>query len=338
MAAAALESLAAWLRGRYAGRARARRRPSRRAWRRRATRRPCVVTPEVHRRPAGAGSVGAAPSALQPGGHRGGRRALARRAAGGVLRHQLSSRPAGGGRTRAVAARDLPTTGVQRYGFHGLSYEYIASVLPRGGARDRRRARDRRPPGQRRQPLRAEAAARASTARWASPRSTGCAWARGRAPIDPGVVLHLFQSLGLSAKEVETILYKKSGLLGHFGHQQRHARPAREPRAGGAPGGRLLRLPGGQGDRRPGRRPAAVSTHWSSPPASARTPRRFAAASARPRPGWVSISIRAPTARRPADLQGRQPRVGLGDSDQRRTDDCPAHRALAGIDRTAREA
>src|SRR5204863_4783340 len=31
--------------------------------------------------------------------------------------------------------------------------------------------------------------------------------------IDPGVVLYLFQTLGLSAKEVETILYKKSGLL-----------------------------------------------------------------------------------------------------------------------------
>ena len=35
--------------------------------------------------------------------------------------------------------------------------------------------------------------------------------------IDPGVVLHLFQGLGLSAKEVETILYKKSGLLGISG-------------------------------------------------------------------------------------------------------------------------
>jgi acetate kinase len=35
--------------------------------------------------------------------------------------------------------------------------------------------------------------------------------------LDPGVVLHLFQSLGLSAKEVETILYKKSGLLGISG-------------------------------------------------------------------------------------------------------------------------
>ena len=35
--------------------------------------------------------------------------------------------------------------------------------------------------------------------------------------LDPGVVLHLFQGLGLSAKEVEALLYKKSGLLGISG-------------------------------------------------------------------------------------------------------------------------
>jgi len=35
--------------------------------------------------------------------------------------------------------------------------------------------------------------------------------------VDPGVILYLFQELGLSAKEVETILYKKSGLLGISG-------------------------------------------------------------------------------------------------------------------------
>jgi acetate kinase len=35
--------------------------------------------------------------------------------------------------------------------------------------------------------------------------------------LDPGVVLHLFQACELSAKEVETMLYKKSGLLGISG-------------------------------------------------------------------------------------------------------------------------
>ncbi len=35
--------------------------------------------------------------------------------------------------------------------------------------------------------------------------------------LDPGVVLYLFQNLGLTAKQVEDILYKKSGLLGISG-------------------------------------------------------------------------------------------------------------------------
>jgi acetate kinase len=35
--------------------------------------------------------------------------------------------------------------------------------------------------------------------------------------IDPGAVLYLFQGLGLTATEVETVLYKKSGLLGISG-------------------------------------------------------------------------------------------------------------------------
>ena len=35
--------------------------------------------------------------------------------------------------------------------------------------------------------------------------------------VDPGVILYLFQNLGLSAKQVEDILYKKSGLLGISG-------------------------------------------------------------------------------------------------------------------------
>jgi acetate kinase len=35
--------------------------------------------------------------------------------------------------------------------------------------------------------------------------------------LDPGVVLHLFQTAGLSVKQVEEVLYKKSGLLGISG-------------------------------------------------------------------------------------------------------------------------
>ena len=35
--------------------------------------------------------------------------------------------------------------------------------------------------------------------------------------LDPGVVLYLFQGLGMSVKDVETLLYKKAGLVGISG-------------------------------------------------------------------------------------------------------------------------
>jgi acetate kinase len=106
--------------------------------------------------------------------------------------------------------------GVQRYGFHGLSYEYIASVLPEAAPE--------------------LADGRVIVAHLGSGASLCALWNRrsvdstlgftaldglcmGTRPgtVDPGVILHLFQGLGLSAKEVETMLYKQSGLLGLSG-------------------------------------------------------------------------------------------------------------------------
>jgi acetate kinase len=51
--------------------------------------------------------------------------------------------------------------------------------------------------------------------------------------LDPGVVLYLFQGLGLKTAEVETILYKKSGLLGISGisNDMRDLLKSREPAA-----------------------------------------------------------------------------------------------------------
>ena len=60
--------------------------------------------------------------------------------------------------------------------------------------------------------------------------------------LDPGVVLYLFQNLGLSAKEVETILYKKSGLLGISGISNDMRDLLGRQRTRGLPGRRLLRL------------------------------------------------------------------------------------------------
>ena len=112
--------------------------------------------------------------------------------------------------------RELRQRGLQRYGFHGLSYEYISSVLPQVAPEI--------------------ADGRVIVAHLGSGASL-CALKKGKSvdstlgftaldglcmgtrpgSIDPGVILHLFQGLGLSAKQIETLLYKKSGLLGISG-------------------------------------------------------------------------------------------------------------------------
>jgi len=112
--------------------------------------------------------------------------------------------------------RDICKSGVQQYGFHGLSYEYIASVLPEvapGIARGR--------------VIVAHLGSGASLCALKEGKSVdstlgftaldGLCMGTRPGHLDPGVVLYLFQNLGLSAKEVETILYKKSGLLGISG-------------------------------------------------------------------------------------------------------------------------
>jgi acetate kinase len=112
--------------------------------------------------------------------------------------------------------QDIRLKGVQRYGFHGLSYEYISSVLPQvapGIAEGRVIVAH----------LGSGASLCALRNRKSMDNSLGftaldgiCMGTRPGS-VDPGVILYLFQGLGLSAKEVETILYKKSGLLGISG-------------------------------------------------------------------------------------------------------------------------
>jgi acetate kinase len=111
---------------------------------------------------------------------------------------------------------DIRGPGVQRYGFHGLSYEYIASVLPEAAPEI---AEGRVIVAH----LGSGASLCAMKARKSVDSTMGftaldglCMGTRPGA-LDPGVVLYLFQSRGLSAKEVETVLYKKSGLLGISG-------------------------------------------------------------------------------------------------------------------------
>jgi acetate kinase len=112
--------------------------------------------------------------------------------------------------------RDLCTGGVERYGFHGLSYEYIASVLPEVA-----------PEAANGRVVVAHLGSGASLCAIKGRKSVDTTMSftaldglcMGTRPggLDPGVVLYLFQHLGLSAGQVEEVLYKKSGLLGISG-------------------------------------------------------------------------------------------------------------------------
>jgi acetate kinase len=105
--------------------------------------------------------------------------------------------------------------GILRYGFHGLSYEYIASVLPKIDAR---------------------AASGRTVVLHLGNGASMCALASGKSiattmgftaldglpmgtrcgAIDPGVLLH-FMRRGMDAKALEQLLYERSGLLGVSG-------------------------------------------------------------------------------------------------------------------------
>lgn len=112
--------------------------------------------------------------------------------------------------------RDIRDGGVQRYGFHGLSYEYIASVLPEAA-----------PSIANGRVIVAHLGSGASLCAMKNRTSVdstlgftaldGLCMGTRPGAVDPGVILYLFQTLGLSAKDVETMLYKKSGLLGISG-------------------------------------------------------------------------------------------------------------------------
>lgn len=124
--------------------------------------------------------------------------------------------------------------GIRRYGFHGLSYEYIASVLP--------------------EVLPEVAGGRVIAAHLGNGASL-CAMKAGKSvdstmgftaleglpmgtrpgQIDPGVILYLIMQKGMSPQEVETMLYHDCGLKGLSGVSN----DVRDLLASDAPGAKL---------------------------------------------------------------------------------------------------
>ncbi|XZG70545.1 acetate/propionate family kinase [Chitinibacteraceae bacterium HSL-7] len=106
--------------------------------------------------------------------------------------------------------------GIRRYGFHGLSYDYIASVLPEidTKAAEGRTVVAHLGNG-------ASLAALNASKSWASTMGftalEGLPMGTRSGSIDAGVVLHCFNHLKMTVGEVEKLLYQQSGLLGLSG-------------------------------------------------------------------------------------------------------------------------
>jgi len=117
---------------------------------------------------------------------------------------------------RFAIPAELHDAGVRRYGFHGLSYEYIASVLSRHDA---------------------QAAAGRTVVLHLGNGASMCALEAGKSiastmgftavdglpmgtrcgAIDPGVLLYLMDERGMDARAIEKLIYQQSGLLGVSG-------------------------------------------------------------------------------------------------------------------------
>lgn len=122
--------------------------------------------------------------------------------------------------SRLASSFALPSAitdaGVQRYGFHGLSYEYIASAL---SGVDPKAARGRAVVAHL-----GNGASMCALSGGASVASTmgftaldGLMMGTRPGALDPGVILHLLDARRMDARAIERLLYHESGLLGVSG-------------------------------------------------------------------------------------------------------------------------
>ncbi len=112
--------------------------------------------------------------------------------------------------------RALSDEGILRYGFHGLSYDYIAGILPDHlGATATGRV------------IVAHLGNGSSLCAMKNRRSVatsmgftaldGLMMGRRCGALDPGVILYLMQARGMDATQIEDLLYRRSGLFGVSG-------------------------------------------------------------------------------------------------------------------------
>jgi acetate kinase len=128
--------------------------------------------------------------------------------------------------------RRFTEAGVRRYGFHGLSYEYVTSEL-----------RELAPELADRRVIIAHLGNGASLCAVRGGRSVastmgftavdGLMMGTRTGALDPGVLIHLMDAYGLDARALEAMIYKQSGLLGVSGvsSDMRALRASPEPAA-----------------------------------------------------------------------------------------------------------
>ena len=112
--------------------------------------------------------------------------------------------------------RELSATGIKRYGFHGLSYEYIASVLP-GIVGDRARGRVVVAHLGNGGSMCAMRDGKSVATTMGSTALDGLPMGTRSGAIDPGVILDPLTERGMSVDEVSEVLYHRSGLFGVSG-------------------------------------------------------------------------------------------------------------------------
>ena len=114
--------------------------------------------------------------------------------------------------------RNITAEGIKRYGFHGLSYEYIARALPQHSGRATGRVVVAHLGNGASMAAMVDRKCVATTLGFST--IDGLVMGTRCGNLDPGVILHLMETKNLSVKDMTRMLYKESGLLGVSGLSQ----------------------------------------------------------------------------------------------------------------------